>query len=93
LFYHIHIVDGAMVIHSHFYNSESNDRTPIKNIRILAAHHIIFQLQELNADELIVTSPYKQPLRIEQVILRSIVNQTIDNSLQLSIPPRAPPIC
>jgi hypothetical protein len=94
LFYHVHLVNGQLVAHSHFYKGEAGNRKPVaKHTHATSAYHIISQHQKVCVDELIISSLFEQPLLNEQSILRYVVRPDIKNTFLPHTPSRAPPTC
>jgi len=94
LFYHAHIINGEVIIHSHFYKSDSDNKTPFKNhSHPLSAFNLIFQLNKMNSNEIIAAIPYRHPILSAHLILRYFVDPDIFITPTLSIPSRAPPAC
>ena len=94
LFYHVHIVNGQAIVHSHFYKSVANDTTPVKkHTHPLSAYDVIHELNKMNSEELNMVMPYQQPLRIAQSISRYCESADIIISTQFHLPSRAPPAC
>ena len=94
LFYHAHIINGEVIIHSHFFKSDADTKTPFKNhSHPLSAFNLIYQLNKMNSEEVIAAIPYPQPILPEHLLLRYFVNQNFFIVTNLSIPSRAPPAC
>jgi hypothetical protein len=94
LFYHAHIVDGEVIVHSHFYKSDADNKTPFKNhSHPVSAYNLIYQLNKVNSEELNVDMPYRAPFFPVPSILRCIVEQTVYNAPNFSLPSRGPPAC
>jgi hypothetical protein len=94
LFYHIHIVNGVAVVHSHFYKSESGAGTPIKkHSHPIAAYDLIHELNKISCEELVISMPYQQPLLVPQPIIRYFVSPELFVHTRFYFPSRAPPAC
>jgi len=94
LFYHVHVVNGQVIVHSHFYNSNASDKTPVKkHTHPLSAYDSIQDLNKMSSEDLIMVTLYEQPLRIAQSISRQSKSAEIIISDQFHLPPRAPPAC
>jgi len=94
LFYHVHIVNGQVIVHSHFYQSDTSDKTPVKkHTHLLSAYDVIHELNKISSEELLAAMPYEQPLRIAQPISRHCESADIIISSLFHLPTRAPPAC
>jgi hypothetical protein len=94
LFYHVHIVNGQAIVHSHFYKSESDSNKPVKkHSHPISAYDLIHQLNKINCEELIVFGSYQQPLLVAQSIIRFFSIQNITTPTNFHLPSRAPPRC
>jgi hypothetical protein len=94
LFYHIHIVNGQAVAHSHFYKSESGSGNPVKkHSHPISAYDVIHELNKINSEELTITMPYQQPLLVAQSIARYFARPDISIPTHFHLPSRAPPAC
>lgn len=94
LFYHIHIVNGQAIVHSHFYKSDSDSGKPVnKHSHPISAYDVIHELNKINSEELVISMPYQQPLLVAQSITRSFVSPDINLSTRFQLPSRAPPVC
>ena len=94
LFYHVHIVNGKAIVHSHFYKSDSNNKTPFKkHSHPQFAYDVIHELNKINSDGIPVDMPYKQPLLIAHPISYFYEKSIIFHSLLSHLPSRAPPTC
>ncbi len=94
LFYHVHIVNGQTIVHSHFYKSESDSNKPVKkHSHPISAYDIIHELNKINSEELTVSIPYQQPLLEAQSIARYFSIPNISIPTHFHLPSRAPPAC
>lgn len=94
LFYHIHIVNGQAVAHSHFYASKAEGKTPVKkHSHPISAYDAIHELNKINSEELTVSMPYQQPLLVAQSIARYFARPDISIPTHFHLPSRAPPAC
>lgn len=92
LFYHIHIVNGQAIVHSHFYKSDSKNPEK-KHSHPISAYDVIHELNKINSEELVLPIPYQQPLLVAQSITRCFVSPDITISTRFLLPSRAPPVC
>jgi len=94
LFFHIHIVNGQVIAHSHFYKSESGENTPVKkHAHPSSTYVVIHQLSNISSDDLVVVSPYEHPFLHLQSIFRCSYTTDTYLSTTLSKPSRGPPVC
>ena len=94
LFYHVHIVNGQAIAHSHFFKSDSDNKTPFaKHSHPISTYDLIFQLNKINSEELTVISPYEQPFFLSHSIIRGLIAPDTFKSIHLSEASRAPPVC
>lgn len=94
LFYHVHIVNGQVIVHSHFYKSDASDKTPVKkHTHPLSAYDVIHDLNKMSSEELLAAMPYEQPLLIAHSISRNSESADSIVSIQFRLPARAPPAC
>lgn len=94
LFYHIHIVNGLAVVHSHFYKSKSDSNNPVKkHTHPISAYDVIHELNKINSEELTVSMPYQQPLLVARSIARYFASPNISIPTHFHLPSRAPPAC
>jgi hypothetical protein len=94
LFYHIHIVNGQAIAHSHFYKSESDPVNPVKkHSHPISAYAVIQILNKINSEELTVSMPYQQPMLMAQSIARYFARPDISIPTRFHLPSRAPPAC
>ncbi len=94
LFYHVHVINGQVIAHSHYYKSDASDKTPVKkHTHPLSAYDVIHDLNKMSSEELLATMPYEQPLRIAHSISRNSESANIIISIQFRLPSRAPPVC
>lgn len=92
LFYHAHIVNGEVVVHSHFYKPDSDNKTPFKShSHPLASYNLIYQLNKINSEELSITSPYEQPILLSQLVVYRLSTPTVSLLTHSAAPSRAPP--
>lgn len=94
LFYHVHMVNGQAIVHSHFYKSESDSGNPVKkHSHPISSYDLIHHLNKINCEELIVSMPYQQPILVAQPIFRYFVDPGISIPFHFHLPSRAPPVC
>jgi hypothetical protein len=94
LFYHAHLINGEVLVHSHPFKSDPNNNTPFQShSHSSAAYNLINQLNEINWD-----SPLEMPNIPEPTPFYSEIeyNYTSDFSYFIyfsSTQLRAPPVC
>lgn len=92
LFYHSHIVNGQIIIHSHFF--KSNTKTPLTHhSHPVSAYNLINELNKISCEELIVTSPYEQQYIFALSTLECFVHSEVIIPFDSSVPTRSPPVC
>ncbi|MBN2787947.1 MAG: hypothetical protein JXQ69_06435 [Paludibacteraceae bacterium] len=92
LFQHVHLVEGHYIVHSHFYKSESQNTPVKKHSHPISVLFIIQQLNQINAEEGFLFSPYQQPIFELQSILRPVLDVRACYSTQIYSSSRAPPL-
>jgi len=92
LFYHVHLINGKVVAHSHFCNTnETNPQS--KHTHPHSAYDIIDGLNKFDSKSLIIVNPYQSPnLVISQFYYKCFSTKTFTN-FYTKLPARAPPAC
>lgn len=92
LFYHIHIVNGVAVVHSHLYKSNSDSKVPVKKHSHLGyTFDIIQKLSNVYSNGAILNKI--QLIVLTQVYVQLFKYNSLNSGLKIysELPSRAPP--